>query len=1079
MLVDAALRSRSTVFFLMVAVALLGLSAYQSLPREKYPDIDVPLILVYVPYPGAAPSEVETQITNPLERELTGLAGLEELTSVSQEGLSVVTCEFSTDTVIDDALQKVRDRVDQAEVDFPEDAEESVLREVNFADFPVLQVNLAGDVGPVVLKQLAEDLQDEIETIPGVLRANLVGGLEREVQVDVDPEKLRLYGLAFADVSDAVRDGNLSIPGGDLELGDLSYAVRVPGEVDDPLAVADFVIKAEAGRPIFVRDVAEVRFGFEERTSYARIDGRESVALAVQKRLGANIIEVNDAVKERVAQASVDWPEGVEAAFLGDLSRDIRIQVKDLENSILSGLLLVLLVLMFALGLRNAFFVALAIPFSMLITFLVIQWVGVTLNMVVLFALVLAVGMLVDNAVVVIENIYRHLQGGLPRLMAASVGTREVGGAIAVSTFTTLGAFAPLISWPGVIGDFMSYLPWTVSLALLASLVVAFTVNPVLCSTFMKAPRQGGESEAAEADEAAGDAGEDASESSPEDSESTDGVRDGAEDGLLDGVPDGRIVRGYRRLLEWSLDHRAVVVLGTFLLFGLVLTAFVVLDPGVELLPEEEPIRVLVDLDLAPGSRLEKTDQVIRELEDRLTGLTDVTLMASGVGEGSRDDGFGGSSEDSVGRVSLDLVARQQRQRSGFDTLAEVRRLANGIPGATLDVDQPREGPQVGDPLSVELTGDDFEVLGQVAARVRGVLEGIPGLVSLDDDFDLARPEVVITVDRVEAARLGLTVADVAGTLRTAVQGDEASTYRRGDEEIDIRVRLGAADRSSLDSLKRLTIVNEDGVQVPLESVARLERSAALTAIRHDNRQRRVTVSGKVETPRLAVPVREEARRRLAEVPDLLPPGVRLEFGGQEEEEEESKAFLRQAFAYAVVLVLAMIVGKFDSLAIPGIILTSVAMSMIGVLLGLLVTGMPFSIIMTGVGVISLAGIVVNNAIVLLDYAEQLRRRGLARRQVVVLTGVRRLRPVLLTAVTTILGLLPLTTGVELDFRTLTLSTGSESSQYWGAMGVAVVFGLAFATFLTLVLVPVLYDLLLGYRERWGSKDDRALPEGV
>lgn len=1052
MLVDAALRSRTTVFFLMLATLLLGLSAYGTLPREKYPDIDVPVILVYVPYPGAAPSEVESQITNPLERELTGLSGLDDLTSMSQEGVSVVTAEFTTDTDLDDALQKMRDRVDRAKVDFPDEAEEPVLREISFADFPVLQVNLAGDVGPVVLEQLAEELQDEIETIPGVLRANLVGGLEREVQVDVDPERLRLHGLSLDDVRDAVRDGNVSIPGGEMDLGDVTYAVRVPGEVGDPTRVADFVITVEDGRPIFVRDVAEVRFGFEERTSYARIDGRESVALAVQKRLGANIIEVNDEVKAKVEQMSVGWPAGVQVAFLGDLSRDIRIQVKDLENSILSGLVLVVLVLMFALGLRNALLVALAIPFSMLITFLVIQWSGVTLNMVVLFSLVLAVGMLVDNAVVVIENIYRHMQEGESRIEAARLGTREVGGAIAVSTFTTLGAFAPLITWPGVIGDFMSYLPWTVSLALLASLLVAFTVNPVLGSVLMTAkPRGRSGEEGRVTGRADDDDGSTAETGNVEEEEPP---------------PVGRGLTFYRRLLEWALDHRAVVVVGTLGLFVAVFGLFIFFDPGVELLPEEEPNRILVDVDLPPGTRIEKTDRVVRELEGRLAGLVDVTVMASGVGEGSRDDGFGGSGDDFVGRLSLDLAEREVRRHDGFDTLAEIRRRVQGIPGATLDVDQPREGPQVGDPLAIELIGDDFATLGELASRVRDLVDGIPGLVSLDDDFDLASPEVVVSVDRVEAARLGLTVADVARTLRTAVQGEEASTYRRGDEEIDITVRLREGSRSSLDHLRRLTVVTEGGQQVPIEAFATVERSAALTAIRHRNRQRMVTVSGKVSEPRLAEPVRAEAHRRLESVPELMPAGYSLRFAGQQEEEEESKAFLSRAFSYAVVLVLAMMVGKFDSLAIPVIILTSVAMSMIGVLLGLIATGMPFSIIMTGVGVISLAGIVVNNAIVLLDYGEQLLARGLPRRQAVVTTGMRRLRPVLLTAITTILGLLPLTTGVEFDFRTFTFSTGSESSQYWGAMGVAVIFGLAFATFLTLVLVPVLYDLVLGWRER-------------
>ncbi len=1034
-IVDTALRQRATVFFLMLAMVLLGLIAYVTLPREKFPDIDIPLILVFVQYPGASPEEIETQIVQPLERELSGLAGLDKLTSEARESIAVVTTEFVTGTDIDTALQKVRDRVDQAEVDFPEDAEEPVLREISFSEFPILQVHLSGDVGPVVLKQLAEDLQDEIEAVSGVLRASLIGGREREVKVDVDPERLRLYGLSLDDVADAIGDENVSIPSGDMDLGDITYAVRVPGEVEDPLAVADFVISATAGRPVFVRDVAEVSFGFEDRTSYARINGRESVSVGVQKRVGANIIEVADEVKQIVRQLEATWPAGVSAEFLGDLSQETRQQVRDLENSILSGLLLVVLVLMFALGLRNALFVGMSIPFSMLLAFIVIQLSGVTLNMIVLFALVLAVGMLVDNAVVVIENIYRHMQEGLTRLQAASRATDEVGSAIMISTFTTLGAFAPMFSWPGVIGDFMKYLPWTVSVALLASLTVAFTINPVICSVFMRVV--------------------------PEQAAQTRRDRWGE-----------RFVAGYQRLLEWGLDHRWRLSAVTVIIFVGVVTAFASFSTGIELLPEEEPNQIFVDVDLAPGTRLEKTDRVVRELENRLQGMADVRILATGVGEGSRDDGFSASGDPHLARLTLDLIPRHERTRSSFATLDDVRRLAAGLPGVTIDVDQPDDGPPVGAALEIEITGDNFETLGKIAARIRREVDGIPGLVSLDDDFDLSRPEVVVTVNRVEAALLGLTTADIASTLRNAINGKEASTYRQGDDDIDITVRIIESARGSISDLERMVVVSESGEQVPLGSVAAIDRSSSITAIRHEARRRRVTVSGKVVEPKLSEPVRLEAQRRLEAIPGLVPPGYSIEFGGQSEDEAENKEFLSRAFLYAVIIVLALMVSKFNSLAIPLIILTSVSMSMIGVLVGLLVTGLPFSIIMTGVGVISLAGIVVNNAIVLLDYGEKLRLRGLARREIVIRTGLRRLRPVLLTSVTTILGLLPLTTGVELDFRSLTISTGSESSQYWRSMGIAVIFGLAFATFLTLVLVPVLYDLVLGWRERRGRLVD-------
>lgn len=1046
---DLSLSHRLTVAFLTVVVTLVGFIAYRTLPRESSPDISIPLIIVVTPYPGASPEDVESQVTRPLEREIQGVKGLKRLSSVSSEGTSSVTVEFVSGTDIDQALQKVRDRVSLAEVDFPSDAEDPILQEINFSDIPVLQVHLAGEIGPVALRRLADDLQDEIESIPGVLRATLVGGREREVHIDVDPERLRLYGLSLDDVIDAVGDENVSIPGGRLDLGDLSFAVRVPGEVAEPRQVGDFVIQAPGGAPVYVRDVAQVSFGFEDRQSFSRIDGEESVSLSVQKRVGANIIEVADRVREVVTEVRQGWPEGVRLTILGDQSKDIRRMVADLENNIISGLVLVVLVLMFVLGLRTAIFVGLAIPFSMLLTFAGLDFSGTTLNMIVLFSLVLAVGMLVDNAVVVIENIYRHVQEGLAPLEAASVATREVSGAITVSTLTTVGAFLPLILWPGVIGDFMSYLPITVSCVLLASLVVAFTINPVICASFMPATPAG--------------AG-----------------RRGALATALDAMGE-RWVERYRITLAWALGHRAAILGLTGLTFLTVLVLFAgPFNTGVEFFPQTEPPRIFVDVELPPGTRLERTDAVVRELEGRLRGLPDVDVIAAGTGAGSQSDdlGLGGGGGDPTrGRITLDLVDRGERSQSSFLTLEEARRRAVGIPGVTVVVDRPEEGPPVGDPLSLEISGDDFETLGAIAARIRQEVDGIPGLVSLDDDFDLARPEALVLVDRAQAARLGLTTVKIARTVRTAINGTKASVYRYGEDDADITVRFAEASRSSLESLALLPVVNEDGDQIPLSSVATVERARALTSIKHKERKRVVTVSGKVSSPQMAEPVRSEARRRLEAIPNLLPAGYGLSFAGQSEDEEETKDFLERAFLYGVLLVLALMVAKFDSLVLPAIILTSVLMSLVGVLLGLMITGLPFGIIMTGLGVISLAGIVVNNAIVLLDYGEQQWRKGVARVDLVLATGVRRLRPVLLTAVTTILGLIPLSTGIEFDFHSLSFTTGGESSQWWRSMGVAVIFGLTFATFLTLVVVPVLYDLVLEHRERKGRRPTHAEPD--
>ncbi|HEX6203828.1 MAG TPA: efflux RND transporter permease subunit, partial [Thermoanaerobaculia bacterium] len=543
----------------------------------------------------------------------------------------------------------------------------------------------------------------------------------------------------------------------------------------------------------------------------------------------------------------------------------------------------------------------------------------------------------------------------------------------------------------------------------------------------------------------------------------------------------GSAVAGlYQRSLTFALDHRALVVAGTVALFVAVMMLYGVFGHGIEFFPETEPNQILLDVEMPPGTRLEKTDAQVRDFEAALRDVPDLEVMAVGSGAGSQSDFGQEGGAGSQARLTLDLFDRKDRRQSSFATMELVRRRTAGVPGATVDVKRPEEGPPVGAPLSIEVRGDDFAALGTIAARITDAIADVPGLVSLDSDFDVARPEVIVDVDRTEAARLGLTTRTIATTVRTAVNGTEASVYRYGDDEADVVVRLAEGARNSIEELSRLMVVSEDGDQVPLSAVATVRTDTALTSINHKDQKRVVTITGDVTSPELAEPVRRQAQERIAAMGDLLPLGYTLGYSGQSEDEEEAKAFLSKAFLYAVLVVLALMVAKFDSLAVPLIIITSVVMSMIGVLLGLMVTGLPFGIIMTGLGVISLAGIVVNNAIVLLDYGEQLRvQGGLTRRELLIVTGMRRFRPVLLTAITTILGLIPLATGFEFDFHSFAFATGGESSQWWRGMAVAVIFGLGFATFLTLILVPVLYDLLLDLRERRARRKGRKGGEPV
>jgi multidrug efflux pump subunit AcrB len=530
----------------------------------------------------------------------------------------------------------------------------------------------------------------------------------------------------------------------------------------------------------------------------------------------------------------------------------------------------------------------------------------------------------------------------------------------------------------------------------------------------------------------------------------------------------------YDQNLKWALNHRWTVLFLTLVAFVVVFFLFGRFNAGVEFFPQTEPRQIFVDLEMPPGTRVEKTNAVIHELEAKLENFTDLKVMSASAGTGSQTDfGGGGGGGASEGRIILDLYDREERKENSFHLMDQVRAITQIIPGAIFEVDRPEEGPPVGAPLTLEIRGEDFETLGKIASRVRETIRDIPNLVSLDDDFDKARPELTIHLDRTEAARLGLSTQQIASTVRTAVNGTEAAIFRKGEDEADITVRFSQDHRSDLSDLTSIFVFNNDTNEaIPISSFARFEKTASLTSIKHKDQKRVVTVTGDVTEPGFAQPVREEVAKRLAELTGLLPPGYTYSFAGQETEEKEAQAFLTKAFLYALFLVLALMVGKFNSLKVPLIIITSVVMSMVGVLLGLIITQLPFGIIMTGLGVISLAGIVVNNAIVLLDYGEQLRKRGLSRLDIVVTAGKRRMRPVLLTAITTLLGLIPLTTGVEFDFIDFQLKTGGESSQWWQSMGVAVMFGLAFATFLTLILVPVLYDFYLAGREKQGTLQD-------
>ena len=1046
-MVRTLVQAATTVFLAVFCVALFGASSYVSLPRESAPDIKIPVIVVSTPYIGVSPEDIEGLITIPMENELASLTDVKEMTSSSAEGVSVVAIEFEPEVDIDEALQKVRDRVNRARPKLPDDAEEPSVSEVSFSDIPILLVTIAGPVDEQELKALATDLEDEVTRIAGVLEADVTGGREREIKVQVYPDRLSYYGLKLDDVIGALQGENVNIPGGNVTSGRATFLLRTPGEFTTAQQIESVALKRVGDRPVFLTDVARVTDSFVERSTYSRMNGTPSVTLSVKKRTGSNILQVAQDVKALVAERAEAWPAGVTYRVLGDQSENIEDMVSELQNNIVTALILVVGVILLFMGIRSSMFVAIAIPLSMLASFLVLEGFDFTLNMVVLFSLILALGMLVDNAIVVVENIYRHLEEGKSRAQAAVDGTNEVAVAVAASTATTVAAFFPMVFWSGIMGQFMGYLPKTVIIVLTSSLAVAVFALPVFTSRLM--PRVDADDEP---DDNADIAVED----------TTDHV-----------VPSelGGIMRRYYDVLSYAISHRYMVLGGGLGTLVLSFVAYGALNSGVEFFPATDPDRATVAVQLPEGADLEATDRVVRTVEQMLSTVENVDVFVAEVGVAGGSSPLEGSSQASNrARITVDFRPSADKARPGETvrktstngTIKELRALFATVPGAKVTINQEEMGPPVGKPVEVQVRGDDFHEVGAAAGQLLREIARIDGTADLETDYLVGRPELRLRIDRGAAKRVGVSTAQIGNVLRSAVAGTKASALRDGDEEHDIVVELVPEEKSDLQKILTLRVpgrldTSPDTFPVPLSAVASYELAGGSGTIKHTDQDLVVTISGDVTSKDREAEVQAAVAAFLAEAE--LPPGMTARLGGSNDEQKDAQAFLGWAFGLAVSLILMVLVAQFDSLAMPVIILITVLLSLVGVLWGLIITGTPFGIIMTGIGVISLAGVVVNNAIVLLDYVQQLRKRGMDMREAVLKAGVTRFRPVMLTAITTTLGLVPMAVGISVDFFNFRLITGSSSAQFWGPMAVAVIFGLSFATVLTLVMVPTLYSI--------------------
>ncbi|MDE2980050.1 MAG: efflux RND transporter permease subunit [Gemmatimonadota bacterium] len=1090
-LTSLAVDSSTSVVVLFAFVTVAGLVSYRAIPKESFPETEIPYVLVNTMYPGVSPADIESLVTRKLEDELKTIPDIKELTSTSVAGYSSVSAEFETSMNMSEALLKVRGKVDLARPELPSDAEDPFIMELSMSDAPVMQVNIAGGYGLVRLKELGEELQERIESIPAVLRVELRGGLDREVKVDIDLAKLQYYNVSIDDVISAIRLENVNVPGGTIDVNGVDYLVRVDGEFDDPSVVGDLVVTTVAGRPVYVRDVATVEFGFAERDSYARLGEEPVVTLDVVKRSGENIIATAEAVRAEIDAMREIFPPSTLVSMTSDMSADIGDMVSSLQNNIISGLVLIVGVLLFVLGLRTSVFVALSIPTSMFLSFVVLWLLGVSMNMVVLFSLILALGMLVDNAIVIVENIHRFIEEGWDRRAAAKKATGEVAVPVIAATATTLAAFTPLLFWPGMAGQFMRYLPITLIVTLSSSLFVALVIVPTLCSLFLRPesapPRQMNRNARLALLGLAAGALLVVAMANPLTAILFVVTAIGlwllhakllerwGRAFMTGGMP--RLVQWYERRLRWSLDHRALVLSLSVGALLATITIYRQFAAPVEYFPEDiPPSTVFVAVEAPVGTSASMTDSYARRLKDELTGIpgledveTVVTTVGSG-GGGGGPMGDGGPSGPEVGRITLGMADFEDRRHDVFGTLAEMQeRIGRDLAGAEVRVDKITEGPPSGPPVNIEISGEDPELLRDLAAEAVNLIERAEvyrRLVGLESDMEEGRPELRVEVDREKASLYGLSTNEVGFAVRGAINGIEAAKYRTGNDEYDIIVRLREEDRGELTSLEDLTAF-ADGRQIPLLSVADWSVGEGYSSIRRKDLDRVATISAEVGSGYNSNDVRNEVEAVLEDFTSALPPGYSLVFTGEQEDQQEAMQFLGTAFMAALMLIALILVSQFNSVVKPLIILSSVIMSTIGVLIGLLVFQMPFVIIMTGVGVISLAGIVVNNAIVLIDYIDVLRERdGMDRREALVQGGKTRLRPVLLTALTTALGLIPLAIGLNFDFFGLFSSLapelfwGGEQAAWWGPMAVAVIVGIIFATFLTLILVPVLYSVV-------------------
>jgi multidrug efflux pump subunit AcrB len=1111
-----ALKNKTTVFLLTVVIIIFGIISYVNLPKELFPDITPPYIMVQTIYFGNPPEDIENLITRPLEKEIESVNGIKYLTSTSSQDASMIFVEFNTNIEIKEAKQNVKDAVDKAMSELPNDlTADPMVTDIDFSEFPILNINMSGDYSLEELKRYAELLEDRIEPISEVSKVLIQGITEKEVKIEVDPSMMMSTKISYRDIESAIQNENISMSGGEAIIDSSRYSVRVIGEFEDIEEMENIIVKHENGNIVHLKDILKspIELTYKETTSITRLSGKPVVSLQVVKKGGENLLSATEQIKDVVIEAKKDnlLPKDLSIEITNDQSETVKMQLSSLQNSMIISMLFVIIILFFFLGTRNALFVGMAIPLSMFLSFVVFGLIGYRINMIVLFALILSLGMLVDNAIVVVENIYRFLDQGFSKSEAAKRAVGEIAIPIIASTATTLAAFLPLVFWDSMVGEFMQYLPITLIIVLISSLFVALIIIPVFSSTFItkeeKKPKL------------------------------LRGLIVSFGFGLFALVISGKAIVGlnillfssilsvlnvfvlarvskwfqnkflvlledlYTRFLRFALRRKNpyYFMAGTVLLLFISIGFYFASQPKVEFFPANDPSYINIEVELPMGTDITVTNNFMFGFEndvysvlssDTVVVKSVLTNIGSGAVSGDRMSSSGSGQLPNKGMITISFV--DYIDRAGISTTNIMTRiqdsLTNKYPGVTVTVSKNSMGPPTGKPINIEISGDDYSTLIKFTDSIKNLINnsGIDGIEELKMDLQTGKQELIIIVDRDKARRFGLSSIQIAGAIRTSLFGSEVSDFKEGEDDYPIMVRMDENSRNSIDELmnQKITFRNTKGkmMQVPISSVATVKYSTTYGAIRRKDMKRMITLySNVIEGYNV-----NEINAQLKDLVDSYQiseefQSCDINFTGQQQDQQESMDFMTRALMIAVALILLILVSQFNSVVKPFIILASILFSTIGVFGGLGIFQMNFIVVMTGVGIISLAGVVVNNAIVLIDYIDLVKKQKRDELKLessdslslddatdcVVQAGKTRLRPVLLTAITTILGLIPMAIGMNIDFNGLITSykpdiyIGGDMVHMWGPLSWTVIFGLTFATFLTLVIVPVMYRIAI------------------